>query len=91
MKVEYIRVIYVLKVHTTAVSPPRTHAASSARLALRLFSIRQQSARILVLLPAVLGGEAPTPKKLGGDRLLAPVPPPIAFYICAQIYIYCNE
>ena len=69
MKVEYIRIIYLLKVHTTAVSPPHTHAALSARLVLRLFSIRQRSARILVLLPAVfLGGGrgSPTQKVFWG-------------------------
>ena len=62
MTVEFnISVIYLLKVHTTAASPPRTHAASSARLALRLFSIRQRPARILILLPAVSGGGRSSP------------------------------
>ena len=80
MKIEYIRVIYVLKVHTTAVSPPGTHAASSARLALRLFRIRQPPECILVLLPTVLGGRGSPIKKVRGDDrpLASPVPPPLS-------------
>ena len=68
--------MFVLKVHTAAVSPLRTHVASSERLALCLFSI---------WLPAVLGGEGSNNKKIGvggggggGDRPLAhavPLPP----------------